>query len=94
MDKSTRTRLSQAASDRVRDMRGYLPQAMTEARGQLPPGILVRMSDGYSGLRYLSKVLFNTMDLEHVMYVPEPELYLLLVDGIVGAAMHRMKKQS
>jgi hypothetical protein len=84
--------LSQAVNERVKALRPYLPQAMALAQQQVP-GDFIRMRDGYAGLRYIGRVLYNTRDLQHVTYVPHEEVFMLLIDGIVGAAQYRIGKR-
>ena len=92
MDREFQKMFSDKVNERVRAMRPSLQQAMVTAQTQVPEGQVV-VKDGYAGLRYLSKVLYNTRDMYHVETVHPQELFLLLVDGIVGAAVHRIEKR-
>lgn len=81
MNRDDKEVLSEAVNSRVQVLRQSLPQAMAHAQQEIPDD-LIRMKDGYAGLRYVSRVLYNTRDLQHVTYVSNNELFLLLIDGI------------
>jgi hypothetical protein len=55
-------------------------------------GLPLSMRDGYSGLRYVGKILYNQGDPSAIRQMPSPHLFALFRDGIVGAARHRMKQ--
>jgi hypothetical protein len=55
-------------------------------------GMPLAVRDGYSGLRYVGKILYNQRDPEAIRQMPSPHLFALFRDGILGAAQHRMKE--
>jgi len=50
--------------------------------------------DGYAGLRYLTRILYRMDDPAAIMETPSEDLHVLLDEGILGAARHRMERNS
>lgn len=88
-----RTReIRQAQQERLNEIRPFMDQIMTELAAQT--GLPLTMRDGYSGLRYVGKILYNQADPSAIQQMPSQHLFALFRDGIVGAARHRMKQWS
>jgi hypothetical protein len=83
--------LKQAINERMNEIRPRVHFAIAEAQEQVSEGrVLVR--DGFSGLRYVSRVLWREMDINFVRSVDAATLYDLLIEAAAGAARYRLKK--
>jgi len=86
-----RENLRAALNARLKVVRRWIPQAIVAAQNAVTGGP-VTLRDGYAGVRFVGKVLWNTDDLEHIRTVPEQNLYGLLIEGTIGAAQYRLEK--
>ena len=83
--------LRQATNTRMAEIRPYLHSHVYDLQAREFP---VTLRDGYAGLRYLARILYRMDDTSAIMETPSEDLHVLLDEGILGAARHRMERNS
>jgi hypothetical protein len=92
MHEYERTALKEAVNARMRKIRTWLPQVMDAARQEVP-GINLRAKDGHVAAQYVSRLLWNFKDPERVQTEPDADLFDVLVEKSVDAALYRLKER-